>query len=73
MKLKKGTELYNKLLGLKRFLTDYYMLSNQEIEKIKLWDDYIIYCIMFDLKGNLDNSVREHYNQLVESNLKNKN
>lgn len=44
----KGSELNQKLEGLKKYLKDYSMLSEREEKEIELWEEYLIYSVMFD-------------------------
>lgn len=64
IRTKKGKELNIKLKGLKNFLVDFSIINDREIEEIILWDYYILYAIIFDLKGNLGNNVKELYRQI---------
>lgn len=59
-----GKLLSDRLNGLKKFLTEYSIINERKIEEISLWDYYIIYAIIFDLKGNLDKDVDILYNTL---------
>ena len=66
IKTKQGKLLSDKLNGLKKFLTEYSIINERQIEEISVWDYYIIYAIIFDLKGNLDRDVDLLYNILSE-------
>ena len=44
---RKGNEINKKIEGLKLFLKDYGNMKNKEAEMIKLWEDYLIYAIIF--------------------------
>ncbi len=43
----KGKEINEKLEGLKSFFQDYSMLSEREAKEVELWEDYLIYSVMF--------------------------
>ena len=64
IKTKKGIEIKAKLNGLKRYIEEFSNISNDGIEKIELFDDYVIYAIIFDLPGKLDREVKELYMKL---------
>jgi len=64
MRTKKGKLLSDKLNGLKIFLAEYSIIHERKVEDIALWDYYIIYAIIFNLKGNLDRDVNKLYNTL---------
>ena len=68
----KALELSSKLNGLKNFLKDFTIINDKQIEEIKLYDDYILYGIIFDLKGSLNNQSKELYNSIKKT-LKNNN
>lgn len=61
---KLGLEVTEKMEGLKNFLTDFGNINERKIEEIKLWDYYMIYAVLFDLKGNLDKDAKDLYNRL---------
>ncbi len=44
----KGNDINKKLNGLKNFLLEFSDLENGEKEEIMLWDEYLIYSVMFD-------------------------
>lgn len=43
----KGEDINEKLEGLKEYLKDYGHMKNKEAEMINLWEDYLIYAIIF--------------------------
>ena len=55
----KAIEIKVKLEGLHKFLTDFTNVNDRSIEEIKLYDEYILYTIIFDIKGNLDVESKE--------------
>lgn len=58
----KGRELNQKLEGLKNYLKDYSMLSEREAKEIELWDDYLIYSVMF----GQNKKIIEEYEKYIE-------
>ena len=44
-----GSDLNNKLNGLKHFIKEFSNLDNKELQDIKLWEDYFIYSVMFGI------------------------
>lgn len=61
----KGRELQNKLFALKRYLNDFSNIKNKEIRDIKLWDYYIIYAVIFNLKGKINNDAYRIYQKYI--------
>ena len=43
----KGIELNEKMEGLKNYIKDFSLLSERESKEIELWEDYLIYSVMF--------------------------
>ena len=43
----KGEDINEKLEGLKKYLKDYGDMKNKEAEMVNLWEDYLIYSIIF--------------------------
>ena len=64
MKTNKGYDINLKLNGLKNYVLDFSNINNRNIDEIKIWDYYIIYTIILDLKGNLDKEVSEFYKDI---------
>lgn len=64
VRTQKGQELYVKLIGLKKFLKDFSIIDERKKEELYIWEDYMIYAILFDLPGILDKEVKEEYSKL---------
>lgn len=64
IKTSKGYELNIKLNGLKKYLLDYSTIKDKKINDITIWEYYIIYAIILDLKGNLDKEVSSLYKDI---------
>ena len=58
----KGKEINKKLEGLKHYLKDYSLLSEREAKEIELWEDYLIYSVMF----GQNKKVIEEYEKYIE-------
>ena len=58
----KGKEINKKLEGLKLYLKDYSLLSEREYKEIELWEEYLIYSVMFGQNKN----VIEEYEKYIE-------
>ena len=59
---KKGQEINQKLEGLKNYLKDYSMLDERESKELELWDEYLIYSVMF---GH-NQKIIEEYEKYIE-------
>ncbi len=64
----KALELSAKLNGLKNYIKDYSNIKDSTVNSIILYDEYIIYCIILDIKGNLNDECKQIY-QNIKSNL----
>ena len=58
----KGKSLNNELEGLKNYLKDYSMLSEREAKEVELWEDYLIYSVMF----GQNKKIVEEYEKYIE-------
>ena len=67
---KKAIEIKIKLDGLNKYLTDFTNINNKEIETIKMYDEYILYATIFDIKGKLDKENKEIYETVKETKKK---
>lgn len=59
----KGEKINEKLEGLKKYISDYSLLSEKEKEALEIWDEYLIYSVIFDI--NKTNIVDE-LNKLID-------
>lgn len=57
---KEGTEIRKKLEGLKMFLKDFTNIDKREINEIILWDDYLIYSVIFGLNKDIINKYKNN-------------
>ena len=57
VRTKKGKEINEKLEGLKNYLKDFSNLNEKDIEEIKLWEDYLIYSVLFNQNTNIINEI----------------
>jgi uncharacterized membrane protein len=44
----KGEKTKNRIEGLKRFINDYSSLDEKDKKEVVLWDDYLIYAVLFE-------------------------
>ena len=63
-----GIDLCVKMQSLKNFLSEFTDLGNKNINEIKLWDEYIIYSIILNIKGNINKEVDDLYNRILNNN-----
>ena len=64
--LDNGRELHSKLDGLKYYIKDFTKLNVEESQSIMLWDDYLIYSVMFGINKKIINKYKvllkvDHY------------
>lgn len=57
-----GKKLNKKIDGLRRYLKDYSNLSERESKEIELWEDYLIYSVMF----GQNEKVVEEYEEYID-------
>lgn len=63
----KGIDEYTKVIKLKKFLDEFGNFDDKKIDDINLWNDYIVYAIIFDIKGNLDRESFELYKVVLNN------
>lgn len=66
VKTQKGYEIYTKVVGLRNYIKDYSLLSNSELEQIKIWEDYLIYAIILNNTSRLNKKALDFYNEICE-------
>lgn len=60
----KALELSGKLNGLKNYINDYSMIKDNELENINLYNEYVIYAIIFNIKGRLNTECKQIYKNI---------
>ena len=58
---KEGKQLRKKLLGLKNYITQFSLLQEKDVKDLIVWEDYLIYSIIFDLNDDLISKIQEKY------------
>lgn len=53
MRTEKGNEINQKLEGLKNYIKNYSLLDQRSKDELALWDDYLIYSIMFNINTTI--------------------
>lgn len=66
-KTQKGYNLYVKLNGLKNYIADFTLLNDAEIKQLNVFDDYILYSIIFDDNTALFSSALDNYQELKKN------
>lgn len=67
IKTQEGYEIYTKIIGLKNYIKDYSMLSESELKEIAIWDDYLIYAIIFNNTSKLNEKTMEFYKKICNA------
>lgn len=60
---RKTFEIKAKMKGLKKYIKEYSNINNSDIDIINLYDDFVIYAIIFNMPGKLDDDAKEMYNK----------
>lgn len=63
---KKGIDILHKLKGLRKYIINYSDIKNSKIKESELWNEYLIYAIIFDLDGKLDDEADMLYQELID-------
>ena len=64
--------IYNdslKLIGLKAFLINFSKMEEKEVLEIKLWDEYLVFAVLFGLANKVKKKLKEFYPDLVNPNM----
>lgn len=62
----KGIDLKVKLNGLKNYLKEFTNINENGIDKIKIYDEYILYAIIFNLKGELNKDSKKIFDNFIK-------
>lgn len=66
-KTQKGYEIYKKIIGLKNYIKDYSMLSESKLNEISIWDDYLIYAIIFNNTSKINKEAMDFYKKVSDN------
>lgn len=58
---KKGREEQIKLLELKKYINDYSLIKNRDLESVIIWDEYLAYATAFGIPNNVTNKIYEKW------------
>lgn len=58
---KKGNEINKKLAGLRNYIKDYSMLDQKSMEALTLWEDYLIYSVMFGQNKKVSSELKQFF------------
>lgn len=58
---KKGTEINEKLEGLKNYIKDFGNFENREAKELELWEEYLIYSVMFNQNKKVINEYKKFF------------
>lgn len=67
VKTQKGYELYSRIVGLKNYIKDFSTLSEKELKEIEIWEDYLIYAIIFNNTSKLNKDALEFYKKICDT------
>lgn len=62
---KKGQQELEELYGLKHFLLDFSLIQERGVAETVLWQDYMVYALMFGIADKLESQIRQLYPELV--------
>ena len=55
----KGIKEYNKVYALKRYIKEYGLMEQREMDGIKVWDEYLIYACAFGISTKITEKIDE--------------
>lgn len=64
IKAEKALELTGKLKGLKNYISDYSIIKDTGIENVNLYNEYVIYAIIFNIQGKLNTECKQIYKNI---------
>lgn len=65
IRTKKGKEINEKLEGLKNYIQEYSMIKDKNSENIEIWEDYLIYSIIFNQNSKVIQEISDKYIQMM--------
>ena len=61
---RKGKKERAKLMELKKYINDYSLIKNRDLESVIIWDEYLAYATAFGITNNVTNSIYEGWYNL---------
>ena len=62
MRTEKGKEVNRQLDGLKLFMEEFSNIDDKEAKYLFLWEDYLIYSVMFDINKKIQDEYSKYFN-----------
>lgn len=62
IRTEKGKEVNKQLDGLKLFMEEFSNIDNKEAKYLFLWEDYLIYSVMFDINKKIQDEYSKYFN-----------
>lgn len=59
---KKAKKINKNLEGLKKFINDFTLLDEKKLEEFKLWEEYLIYTVMFGKNKDIIDKINSKFN-----------
>lgn len=66
---KLGVKINKKIEGLKNYIKDFSNLENKKAKEIELWDEYLIYSVMFDINNKVVEELENKVNIVNKVNV----
>ncbi len=66
---KLGVKINKKIEGLKNYIKDFSNLENKKAKEIELWDEYLIYSVMFDINNKVVEELESKVNIVNKVNV----
>lgn len=60
-----------KMKGMKEYIEDFSNINNNSSDMVKLFEEYVIYAIVLDIKGKLNDECKEIYNRTKKMSISN--
>lgn len=67
IKTQKGYDIYTKIMGLNNYIKDYSMLLDTDLNNVIIWEDYLIYAIIFNNTSKLNKSTSDFYKKICDA------
>lgn len=71
IRTKKALELGSKIKGMKNYIEDFSSIPDNEVERIKLYEEYVIYAIILNLKGKLNDDCKKIIQDMKKMSISN--
>lgn len=61
----KGKKELSEVMGLKKYLEDFSLISERGVKEVEIWQEYMVYAMLFGIADKVEKQLREVYPEII--------